>query len=261
MLQARGLIRLLPVVALVAVSCASRTLPVRSRPATPVATSAPGATPPTPTPSPSPTAAALPKEVFEGEVKAARSYLEGWFGATITMPPIEVLKSGDLSPELPGHYEEGVIRLRAETTQKQSELRRVLRHELTHAVIDQRTRGNCPHWLQEGMAQFLDGTDVVSTEKLLRRDGAPLLPLFRIEGPFKDRDEATRERSYRESASAVSFLISRIGRSGILFLIQRLGQGRQLDQALVETGLSYTELQQAWESSIRPLPRPNQPPI
>ncbi|MEO6401934.1 MAG: hypothetical protein ABIP62_07975, partial [Vicinamibacteria bacterium] len=59
----------------------------------------------------------------------------------------------------------------------------------------------------------------------------------------------------------VSFLISRIGRSGILFLIQRLGQGRQLDQALVETGLSYTELQQAWESSIRPLPRPNQPPI
>lgn len=191
-------------------------------------------------------------EAFEREVKAARSYLEAWFGASMVMPEVEVLKDevGDGTAELPGHYQDGIIRLRPQTLRKESELRRVLRHELTHAVIDQRTRGNCPHWFQEGIAQFLDGTDVVSTEAWLRRETSLLIPLYRLEGPFRDRDTPSRERAYRESASAVSFLVSRVGRSGLLFLIQRLGDGRPFDKALLETGLSYTELQQAWEASL-----------
>lgn len=200
-----------------------------------------------PSPSPSPTGP------VDREVKAARSYLEGWFGTPMLMPPIEIVEgpTPDANTDLPGHYQDGVVRIRPETVQKESELRRVLRHELTHAIIDQRTKGNCPHWLQEGIAQFLDGTDVRATEAWLRRQTSPLIPLFRIEGPFRDRDLSSREAAYRESASAVSFLVSRIGRSGLLFLIQRLGEGRPFDRALLETGLSYTELQQAWEASLR----------
>ena len=200
-------------------------------------------------------------EDFDREVRAARSYLEGWFGSSMALPPIEVAqgRGADGSADLPGHYQDGTVRLRPETLRKDSELRRVLRHELTHAVVDQKTRGNCPHWLQEGMAQFLDGTDVVATDAWLRR--APLLiPLFRIEGPFRDRDGASRELAYRESASAVSFLVSKIGRSGLLFLFERLGEGRPFERALVETGLSYTELQQAWESSLRPRAQGAKPP-
>lgn len=200
-----------------------------------------------PSPSPSPSGA------FDREVRAARSYLEGWFGAPMLMPPIEIVDvpTPDSNTDLPGHYQDGSVRIRPETVQKQSELRRVLRHELTHAIIDQKTKGNCPHWLQEGIAQFLDGTDVRATDAWLRRQTSPLIPLFRIEGPFRDRDLSTRETAYRESASAVSFLVSRIGRNGLLFLIQRLGEGRPFERALLETGLSYTELQQAWESSLR----------
>ena len=171
----------------------------------------------------------------------------------MVMPPIEIVEAPthDASADLPGHYHDGTVRIRPETAQKASELRRVLRHELTHAIIDQRTKGNCPHWLQEGIAQFLDGTDVRATEAWLRRQTSPLIPLFRIEGPFRDRDPSSREAAYRESASAVSFLVSRIGRNGLLFLIRRLGEGRPFDRALLEAGLSYTELQQAWESSLK----------
>jgi hypothetical protein len=198
-------------------------------------------------------ASPAPAEVFDREVKAARSYLEGWFGAPMTMPPIEIVAgpAREGSVDLPGHYQDGVVRMRPETAQKESELRRVLRHELTHAIIDQKTKGNCPHWLQEGVAQFLDGTDVLATDAWLRRQTTPLIPLFRIEGPFRDRDPSSREAAYKESASAVSFLVARIGRNGLLFLIERLGEGRPFDRALLETGLSYTELQQAWESSLR----------
>ncbi len=191
--------------------------------------------------------------VMERAVKEAHSYLEGWFGAPIILPRIEIVtpESPDAAADLPGHYHDGIVRLRHETLLREAELRRVLRHELTHAVIDSRTRGNCPHWLQEGIAQFLDGTDVVAVENRLRRDAFALVPLFRIEGPFGDRDAASREQAYRQSASAVSFLVARIGRSGLLFLIRRLGEGRPFDRALLEAGLSYAELQQAWETSLR----------
>ena len=189
------------------------------------------------------------------EMKAAQSYLEGWFGSPIAMPPVEIVEQRGSEPELPGHYVGGVIRLRRDTVERVSELRRVLRHELAHAIIDGRTRGNCPHWLQEGIAQFLDGTDVVSTNAWLRSAPGSILPLFRLEGPFRDRDTASRERAYRQSASAVSFLVSRVGRSGLLTLIERLGQGHAFEQALLESaGLSYTELQQSWESSLQPGP-------
>jgi hypothetical protein len=202
-------------------------------------------------------ASAAPTAAFDQEVKAARSYLEGWFGGPMTLPPIDIVEgpARDASLDLPGHYQDGVVKIRPETAQKESELRRVLRHELTHAIIDQKTKGNCPHWLQEGIAQFLDGTDVRATDAWLRRQTAPLIPLFRIEGPFRDRDAASREIAYRESASAVSFLVARIGRTGLLFLVQRLGEGRPFDRALLETGLSYAELQQAWESSLRLPPK------
>lgn len=202
-------------------------------------------------PSPTPTASLDP--LVERELKAARSYLEGWFGAPLVLPPVEVTPAGKTpgSGDLPGQYHNGVVRILPATVQREAELRRVLRHELTHAVVDQRTRGNCPHWFQEGMAQFLDGTDVVAIEKRLRLDPKALIPLFRIEGPFVDHEPSAREQAYRQSASAVSFLISRIRRSGLLFLIQRLGEGRPFDRALLETGLSYAELQQAWESSLR----------
>lgn len=192
--------------------------------------------------------------VLEREIRDARAYLEGWFGFPIPLPPIEVLDEGNPSRvDAPGHFEGGIIRLRPSTLRRASELRRVLRHELAHAAVDQRTKGNCPVWVQEGIAQFLDGTNVVEIERALRRDRRPLVPLLRLEGPlaFTQSGEPSREQAYRESASAVSFLAARIGRPGLIFIVERLGEGRPFDRALLEAGLSYAELQQAWEASLR----------
>lgn len=201
----------------------------------------------------SPSAVSASLNPLDRAAKVASSYLEGWFGAPVPLPPIEIVtgEPADVRINFPGHYRDGVIRIRAETLARESELRRVLRHELTHAVIDRRTRGNCPQWLQEGIAQFLDGTDVVATERKLRSEGPRRTPLFRMEGPFLDRDADARELAYSESASAVSFLVARIAKTGLLRLVRRLGEGRPFEDALLEVGLSYVELQQAWESSLR----------
>jgi tetratricopeptide (TPR) repeat protein len=37
------------------------------------------------------------------------------------------------------------------------ELARVLKHELTHSFVAQKTAGKCPVWLQEGIAQYMEG--------------------------------------------------------------------------------------------------------
>jgi hypothetical protein len=37
------------------------------------------------------------------------------------------------------------------------ELARVLKHELTHSFVSQKTGGHCPVWLQEGLAQYMEG--------------------------------------------------------------------------------------------------------
>ena len=37
------------------------------------------------------------------------------------------------------------------------ELARVLKHELTHSFVGQKTDGRCPVWLQEGIAQYMEG--------------------------------------------------------------------------------------------------------
>jgi len=49
-------------------------------------------------------------------------------------------------------------------------LARVLKHELTHSFINEKTHGRCPTWLNEGTAQWMEGsrTGTIDASELLR---------------------------------------------------------------------------------------------
>ena len=47
---------------------------------------------------------------------------------------------------------------RAGTDEVTPDLARVLKHELTHSFVGQKTHGRAPTWLQEGIAQWMEGT-------------------------------------------------------------------------------------------------------
>jgi tetratricopeptide (TPR) repeat protein len=62
------------------------------------------------------------------------------------------------APSWSGALNDGRIRVPVEgLTSMTDELARVLKHELTHSFVGQKTDGHCPVWLQEGLAQYMEG--------------------------------------------------------------------------------------------------------
>lgn len=62
------------------------------------------------------------------------------------------------APSWTGALNDGRIRVPVEGLGHMTdELARVLKHELTHSFVSQKTGGRCPVWLQEGIAQFMEG--------------------------------------------------------------------------------------------------------
>jgi hypothetical protein len=62
------------------------------------------------------------------------------------------------APAWVGALNDGRIRVPVEgLTSMTDELARVLKHELTHSFVGQKSAGRCPVWLQEGIAQYVEG--------------------------------------------------------------------------------------------------------
>jgi len=62
------------------------------------------------------------------------------------------------APSWVGALNDGRMRVPVDgLTSMTPELARVLKHELTHSFIGQKTGGRCPVWLQEGIAQYIEG--------------------------------------------------------------------------------------------------------
>src|SRR5277367_3960919 len=62
------------------------------------------------------------------------------------------------APSWAGAINDGRIRIPVQgLTSVTSELARVLKHELTHSFIGQKTRGRAPTWVQEDVAQWMEG--------------------------------------------------------------------------------------------------------
>jgi len=125
---------------------------------------------------------------------------------------------------------------------------RVLVHELTHAVVHSKSRGACPRWLHEGLAQISEG-------KTLRR--AEQLEIAEL---LRSRDPATWESagfSYPVALALTEYLVDRRGFSGVLQVLELLGQGREIDDALEHMyGEGYAEICRRWARAFAAEQRP-----
>jgi hypothetical protein len=131
------------------------------------------------------------------------------------------------------------------------ELRSLLFHEFTHAVFAERSGGDRPFWLNEGLAELAErvsrGERGVSRSEraLLRRriDAGAWIPLGRLAPGFGGLDEASARVAYLEATAAAAWVESHAGAAGIGTLLDAIAAGQDLDVALRRaTGLTTATL-------------------
>jgi len=123
------------------------------------------------------------------------------------------------------------------------ELRALLFHEYTHAVFRERTGGDRPYWLNEGLAEVAERASH-STLRLTRSELVSLrgridegrwIPLRRLAPSFSGLDDADARAAYLEGMAAAYWIEARTDRSQRARLLARLGEGVRDDDALRET--------------------------
>ena len=171
----------------------------------------------------------------------------------VLMSEAELLEAG-----APGWAEglyDGTVRIPAKGIEKLTpRVHAVLRHELAHSFVTARTGGNCPTWLQEGVAQWLEGGDPGRADASLasRARSGTLLPLVTLEAPFQNLVASDVPLAYAESLSVVGQLLRSRGEAGLVRLLSALGDGLPSEEALpVALGSSYAELQKSWEAQLK----------
>jgi tetratricopeptide (TPR) repeat protein len=127
-----------------------------------------------------------------------------------------------------------------------SEMARVLKHELAHSFINQIAHGRCPQWLNEGIAQVIE-------PKTVSGDGHRLAELFSadreipfnaLEGSFMRFSTIEAILAYDESLAAVEYINETYGMSELRRILQRIGDGSPAEVALRSTIHSdYGQLQ------------------
>jgi tetratricopeptide (TPR) repeat protein len=157
---------------------------------------------------------------------------------------------GDITraPGWVGALNDGRLRIPVHgLTQVTPELARVLKHELTHSFVGQKSHYRAPTWLQEGIAQWMEGRRSSSDAgALIDAASQGAVPgLKSMDGSWMGLSGNSAALAYAWSLAVVESMIEAGGVSDISRLLDRMAATQSLEVALKETlRLSYEDLEQ-----------------
>jgi hypothetical protein len=159
------------------------------------------------------------------------------------------------APGWAGAINDGRIRVPVQgLTSVTSDLSRVLKHELTHSFVGQKTRGRAPTWLQEGLAQWMEGRRSRDAASALVQiaDKKAAEPFGQMEGSWMGLSGDSATYSYAWSLAAVESIIREGGMSDIEKLLDRIATEPSTELALQDSlRMSYADLAQQTTSYLR----------
>jgi tetratricopeptide (TPR) repeat protein len=114
------------------------------------------------------------------------------------------------------------------------DLSRVLKHELTHSFIQQKTLGHAPTWIQEGLAQWMEGKrSDVNAPLLIRMYAAdPKLGLVHYEGDWMKLSNVAAAAAYAWALANVEYVVRSGGMIDMDRVLERIASGESADAAL-----------------------------
>jgi hypothetical protein len=160
------------------------------------------------------------------------------------------------APNWSGALNDGRLRVPVEgLTGVSSELSRTLKHELAHSFIYQKTRGRCPVWLNEGIAQWFEGAragDHAGEFVTIYDQRKFAMPLAALEGSWLGFSTDQALAAYAWGLSVTEYIISTYGMRDIERLLDRLANSSSGESAAKDAlRMNYSELQDATIQYLR----------
>src|SRR5216684_1624220 len=159
------------------------------------------------------------------------------------------------APGWAGALNDGRIRVPVQgLKQLTPDLSRVLKHELTHSFIRQKTRANAPTWVQEGLAQWMEGKRSGAAAAVLLQvyDAKQGMSLGDLEGSWLQLSNGAAAYAYAWALANVEYIVQVDGMTDIERILDRLAEGSTAEAALRQVLRSdYEELTQFTAQYLR----------
>ena len=159
------------------------------------------------------------------------------------------------APGWVGAINDGRIRVPVQgLTSMSAELSRVLKHELTHSFIQQKTRGRCPVWLQEGIAQWMEGRRSGENAAALvsAYEEKNSTPLSALEASWMSRPGPMAGHAYALSLAVVEYVVAIQSKRDLERVLDRVATGESTEAAARSSlRMDYAELEQETVKYLR----------
>lgn len=164
-------------------------------------------------------------------------------------------------PDWVGAYFDGKIRMPLPSNQlDQAAVKQILFHEYTHALIHDLTKGTCPIWLNEGLAEYEGRTQRPgSLERLTAAHRAnALIPWPELSEHISTTRPAEEVvLAYEQSYSLVAYLVGRYGFWRIRRILKAITEGKSWEEVLPqELRLKLSRVEANWREWLPKLLTP-----
>lgn len=176
--------------------------------------------------------------------------------------PVGIYKRADYktvtdSPDWSGGFYDGKIRLPFGALKEITPpIRAVLFHEYAHVVVFEITRGNCPLWLNEGIAEIFGRMQYSRShpESGHAARAGKLVDIRSLEASFSGFSPSDAALAYQQSYALVTYMVATYGWHKVRQILTGLGSGLSFDEAvtaaLKDYNLNYDTLVKEWRSSV-----------
>ncbi len=176
--------------------------------------------------------------------------------------PVGIYKRADYktvtdSPDWSGGFYDGKIRLPfGDLAEITPSIRGILYHEYAHVVVFELTRGNCPLWLNEGVAEMFGrmqyNRNIPEFGRAARSGN--FIDFKNLEANFNSFSPSNAALAYQQSYAIVNYMAKSFGWHRIRQILAGLGRGLSFDEAITSAlkdyNLTYASLLGEWRTSV-----------